>query len=215
MKIYAFNGSPRKNRNTARMIQALTDGIRQAAPDAEIEIIHLYDYTYTGCKSCFACKQKGSQGHLHCHVPDGIHDILANAFQADGLVFASPIYFMDVSAQMKAFLERLMYPGDADKIIPSAMIFTMKASEEMKRKFHIDAALASTKAFLTATFHQAPECVYSYSTNQYSDSEMSGDGFRASPPGNVVNWEQRYQVDLHQARDAGVRLVERIREAAK
>ena len=54
MKIVAVNGGPRKNCNTAQLLDSFLTGVREAAPDAEIEVIHLYDYLYTGCKSCFA-----------------------------------------------------------------------------------------------------------------------------------------------------------------
>ena len=54
MKIVAVNGGPRKNCNTAQLLDSFLNGVREAAPDAEIEVIHLYDYLYTGCKSCFA-----------------------------------------------------------------------------------------------------------------------------------------------------------------
>lgn len=59
MKVYAINGSPRKNKNTATLLQKALDGVKEAAKDKEIEteIINLYDYNYTGCKSCFACKR--------------------------------------------------------------------------------------------------------------------------------------------------------------
>ena len=56
MKIVAVNGGPRKNCNTAQLLDSFLNGVREAAPDAEIEVIHLYDYLYTGCKSCFACR---------------------------------------------------------------------------------------------------------------------------------------------------------------
>ena len=53
MKIMLINGSPRKNCNTAQLLKAFEEGVRSAAPDAEIKTIYLYDYLYTGCKSCF------------------------------------------------------------------------------------------------------------------------------------------------------------------
>lgn len=211
MKLIVFHGSPRMNGSTAQMIQALSDGIRDVQPDAEIRVVHLYDYSYTGCKSCFACKE----GRSHCLFPDDIHEILSDAFRADGLVFASPIYFMDVSAQMKAFLERLMYPGEAEKVIPSVMIFTMKASEEMRRRFHIEDILASTKTFLGATLHQEPECIYAYRTAQPGESVMQPEGFRSPAAMETGMAQQRFQMDLHHARQAGARLVQRIQDAAK
>ena len=54
MNIIAINGSPRKEDNTATLLNKALEGA--ASNGAETEIIHLYDFTYKGCKSCFACK---------------------------------------------------------------------------------------------------------------------------------------------------------------
>lgn len=55
MKVIALNGSPRKKWNTATLLKHALDGA--ASKGAETELIHLYDYNYKGCISCFACKQ--------------------------------------------------------------------------------------------------------------------------------------------------------------
>lgn len=56
MKVYAINGSPRKNKNTATLLKKALEGVKASSPNEEIEteIINLYDLNYTGCKSCFA-----------------------------------------------------------------------------------------------------------------------------------------------------------------
>lgn len=59
MKVIAINGSPRKNWNTHKLLNAALEGAKSMG--AETEIIHLYDLNYTGCRSCFACKRKGLQ----------------------------------------------------------------------------------------------------------------------------------------------------------
>lgn len=212
MKIYAFNGSPRKNANTAQMLKAFVEGVKEAAPAAEVKFVNLYDYTYTGCRSCFACQRKENRDHLKCHIKDSIHDLIDGAFHCDGLVFGSPIYFFDISAQLRAFLERLMYPGDSDKVIPSTCIYTMNAMEE-HRKNLFDPALATHQKFLTSTFGQAPECVYSYFTFQYNDNDAYIDGFRGFGASDAKKERNKTQfpLDLKEAHDAGVRLVERIR----
>ncbi len=70
MKVIAFNGSPRKEWNTATLLQHALQGA--AAQGAETELIHLYDLTYTGCTSCFACKRKGGKSYARCAVQDGL-----------------------------------------------------------------------------------------------------------------------------------------------
>ena len=59
MKALFVNGSPRKNWNTYKMLASAMKGATDAGADAEL--VHLYDYSYTGCKSCFACKLKNAK----------------------------------------------------------------------------------------------------------------------------------------------------------
>lgn len=215
MKIYVFNGSPRKKCNTAQMLNAVIDGIRAAAPHADVEYVNLYDYTYKGCISCFACQRKENRDRLHCQIRDCLCETLDGAFHADGLVFGSPIYFFDITAQMRAFLERLMYPGDSDKVIPTAFVYTMNAPEEIKEKLHFEGALSTSRRFLESTFRQAPECVYAYNTYQYNDNDAFIDGFRMYGANEEKKERNRVQfpIDLQNAYNAGVNLVKRIREA--
>jgi multimeric flavodoxin WrbA len=104
----------------------------------------------------FACQRKENHEHLCCHIRDDIHDILDGAFRGDGLVFATPIYFFDITAQLRAFLERLMYPGVSEKQIPTAFIYTMNAPEQIKEELNFEASLSTSKRFLESTFQNAP-----------------------------------------------------------
>lgn len=62
MDIYAVNASPRKKWNTATLLQHALDGAKAAGGDAvRTELLHLYEYSFTGCKSCFHCKRLGGQ----------------------------------------------------------------------------------------------------------------------------------------------------------
>lgn len=111
MKIIAINGSPRKNWNTARLLEAALDGAR--AQGAETKLYHLYDYDFKGCRSCFACKRIGSPFYGKCAQKDGISDILAEVKAADGLVLGTPIYFGAATGEFRSFLERLLFPNYA------------------------------------------------------------------------------------------------------
>ena len=92
MKIVAVNGGPRKNCNTAQLLDSFLNGVREAAPDAEIEVIHLYDYLYTGCKSCFACQLTANRKDLGCRVKDSIP---TNSIVCIGTVGGSPRRLID------------------------------------------------------------------------------------------------------------------------
>ena len=210
MKIYAINGSPRKNCNSAQMLQSFIDGVKSIKPDADIEYVNLYDYKYTGCKSCFACQRKKNREHLCCHIHDDIHDILDGAFRADGLVFATPIYFFDITAQLRAFLERLMYPGVSEKQIPSAFIYTMNASKKFKEEQNYEASLSTSKRFLEYTFHDAPESIYAFNTFQYNDSDDFIEEFKRYLPVNKACHDVQFPIDCQNAFDAGIKMAQKI-----
>ncbi len=107
MKIIAVNGSPRKNWNTHILLNHAIEGAQSIG--AQTELINLYDLDYKGCTSCLACKIRGSKSLGHCAVNDDLKPVLDKIDQSDGLILGSPIYMMDVSAMMRAFLERLIY----------------------------------------------------------------------------------------------------------
>ena len=111
----AINGSPRRNGNTATLLQHAVQGAKDAGASAEL--INLYALNFKGCTSCFACKLK-SRPHGSCAMKDDLSPVLEKIKSADAIVFGSPIYFMNLSAGMIAFFERLgMYEGTAHRIL--------------------------------------------------------------------------------------------------
>ncbi len=66
MKVFAVNGSPRKNWNTAALLSKALEGA--ASLGAETELIHLYDLSFKGCVSCFTCKLRGGKSYGKCVV---------------------------------------------------------------------------------------------------------------------------------------------------
>ena len=54
---YALSGSLRKKHNTDQLLDFALNGIKDIIPDAKIKKIYVYDYIYTGCISCYACKR--------------------------------------------------------------------------------------------------------------------------------------------------------------
>ena len=102
----AINGSPRRNGNTSTLLQHAIQGAQSAG--AETELVHLYSLNFKGCTSCFACKLK-SRPHGTCAMKDDLSPVLERIKEADAVVFGSPIYFMNISAGMAAFIERLFF----------------------------------------------------------------------------------------------------------
>jgi len=141
MKVIAFNGSPRKEWNTATLLKEALSGA--ASKGAAAELIHLYDFNFKGCTSCFACKQKGGKSLGRCAMVDDLTPIFKEIEAADAIVLGSPVYLGSWTGEMRSFLERLAFPyytySDPPrslfpKKIRVGMITTFGATEEVAEK---------------------------------------------------------------------------------
>lgn len=95
MKILALIGSPRKNGNCDIIVNKLVEKL-----DGEKEVLFLNDLDLGFCNACQSC-QKGD-----CIKDDDARDIVAKIEDADLLIFSSPIYFGQMSAQAKTVIDR-------------------------------------------------------------------------------------------------------------
>jgi multimeric flavodoxin WrbA len=175
MKVLAVNGSPRKTWNTATLLKKALKGA--ASRGAETELIHLYDLKFTGCTSCFACKLRGGKSYGRCAVKDGLRPILKKVEAADALILGSPIYFGDVSGEMRSFLERLLFPYFTytdppqslfPQKIPTAFIYTMNITEELMREWGYQWFFDNHQRLLQIIFG-ASELLCSFDTYQFKD----------------------------------------------
>ena len=207
-KIMIIDGGPRKNMNTAAMLEKFAEGVRSAG--AEATIVRLYDLDYKGCRSCMACKIKGKATNV-CKFKDALTPVLDEIALADGLVLGSPIYFGDVTGQMRTFLERLAFPWlsyndysmTAPKKMPVVLIETMNGQPERNNsqgygsmEYCFEAALGK------------PERLVAYNTYQvknYDNFELAGFSESAKRQWRDEHWEQ----DLQKAFDAGKRMAEK------
>ena len=104
--IIAVNAGPRKGWNTDLLIAEAVRGAQAAG--AEIEVIDLYTLDkFTGCRSCFGCKRKPNIGK--CVIRDGLAEVLEKIRTADGLIVGSPNYLGELTAEYRAFYERLVF----------------------------------------------------------------------------------------------------------
>lgn len=101
MKIVTILGSPRKRGNTAAILGAF-EGL--VAPQHEVQRIDVCDHRVQGCLGCDACQKKLHE--LGCVQKDDAPQILERLMGADTIVYASPVYCWDFTAQMKALLDR-------------------------------------------------------------------------------------------------------------
>lgn len=100
MKIVCLLGSPRKNGNSATVAAHLTAKATELG--AAVETIWLNGLQYRGCQACYACKT----GSETCVLKDDLSPVLEAVRTADAVVLASPVYYGDVSAQLKGFIDR-------------------------------------------------------------------------------------------------------------
>ncbi len=95
MRILYISGSPRRNGNTDYLLQKtkeVTDG----------EFLKLLDHEIEPCDSCWACRDQEG-----CVIDDDMTDkIIPKLIDADALVLGTPVYFNNVSSQLKAFIDR-------------------------------------------------------------------------------------------------------------
>lgn len=177
MNIYAINGSPRKTWNTATLLQKALDGAQAAAPSCHVEMIHLYDLNYTGCKSCFHCKRLGGKSYGRCVVKDDLQPVLEKLASADGIIFGSPIYFGNMTGMMLSFLERLLFPylvydanfsSIAPKKMKTAFIYTMNLNEQGMQGLKYPERLGLLEGYLGGIL-TPPQVQYAYDTCQFDD----------------------------------------------
>lgn len=100
MKIVSLLGSPRKNANSSAIAEIITDSIQ--SDNKEIINHNLNQLTFKGCQACMACKGKSEI----CILKDDLTQVLEDVTQADIIIMATPVYWGDVSAQLKGFIDR-------------------------------------------------------------------------------------------------------------
>ena len=100
-RIVTLLGSPRRAGNSAALAERIAEGAKEAG--AEVESFYLHEMKIAPCNACEACHRPGSDG---CIIQDDMQKIYAALRTADAVVFASPIYWFTVSAQMKAAMDR-------------------------------------------------------------------------------------------------------------
>ena len=99
VKIIGIIGSPRKNGNTAYLVEKALEAAKEAG--ADVESYHLGKMKIEPCNACDICKMTGE-----CPKDDDINEILSKLQKAQGVIIGSPVYFGNVSAQLKMFIDR-------------------------------------------------------------------------------------------------------------
>ncbi|MBN1555885.1 MAG: flavodoxin family protein [Phycisphaerae bacterium] len=110
MKVVAFNGSPRKDGNTTRLVRRVFAELENEG--IETELVQLAGRTIPGCVACYQCFERKDK---RCAVTkDIVNECIEKMIAAEGIILASPTYFTDVTAEMKALIDRAGFVARAN-----------------------------------------------------------------------------------------------------
>ena len=104
--VLVISATPRKDGNSEILAEQAAAGAREKG--AQVEVVHLRDYEIGYCRACMGCMRSGKP---ECVRKDGMAGMYEKLRAADGIVFATPVYFFTVSGQMKVFLDRTFALG--------------------------------------------------------------------------------------------------------
>ncbi|MBR6205350.1 MAG: flavodoxin family protein [Candidatus Methanomethylophilaceae archaeon] len=219
MKAILVNGSPRKSWNTAKALDSAGEGLRENGFD--VERINLYDYTYKGCTSCFACKLKDAKTNGVCAMKDELRPVLEKLREVDAIVLGSPVYFSQPLGQVRSFVERWLFPIYSyhyengkpllcrDKAIPCGMIYTMNLTEEMYKEWGYAEALKQTPKSIDEIMGCC-ETLNIFNTYQFKDYSRYDITLFDEEEKRAYR-DSRFESDLKNAFELGCRIAKRAK----
>ena len=117
------------------MVNAFAEGAREAGH--EVEILHVGKMKIAGCLGCEYCHGKGEG---KCIQKDDMEKLMPAYLESDMVVFASPIYYFSMTAQLEAALQRVYCIGKPAKATKAALLLSSASGA-------YDAAITQYKAF--------------------------------------------------------------------
>lgn len=135
MRIVVLDGSPRRGGNTDIMVDAFKEGAEEAGNT--VEVITLANKKIAPCRACKYCFSHGGT----CSIDDDMTAVLESLSTADMVVFASPIYWFDICAQLKLAIDRMYAFGGCGFNFSKVAMLLNSGSDGV-----YDAAIASYKA---------------------------------------------------------------------
>lgn len=212
MKVMAVNGSPRKKQwNTVTMLEHALAGARSAG--AETELVQLYDMNFSGCISCFSCKQIGRKQDGVCAVQDDLTPVLAAIREGcDALIIGTPVYYGCESAATRAFMERLCYPllkidtepPLSPRPIKTGLIYTMNVPKADMEAQGYNQHFEKTRGILERHFGSC-ELLLAPDTMQHRDYAKY-DAYRFDPEAKRKHHEEVFPQECKRAYELGVSL---------
>lgn len=105
MNIVVLNGSPRK-KHSHTVIKSIENMLSHKGLEVNMTYLDLHQLDIRSCIGCMQCFQKGEEA---CPLKDDVKALYQHLLQADGFIFASPVYALQVTGQMKQAVDRLSF----------------------------------------------------------------------------------------------------------
>ena len=122
-KIFIVSSTPRKNGNSDILAEEFARGAREAGHS--VEKICLREIELKFCTGCMYCHTRGT-----CVIKDGVETLLPRIADSDVLVFATPVYYYEMSGQMKTMIDRANSLYDSDYKFTDIYMLTTAAEDE-------------------------------------------------------------------------------------
>jgi multimeric flavodoxin WrbA len=110
-RVLILNGSPRSGGNTSILAEQVHKGVEEAGGAAEVVYLHGLDLN--PCDACDSCQ---GMDEIDCIIEDDMQTLYPKVREADAIVYATPIYWFTVTAQIKLFMDRCYGMGGDDEI---------------------------------------------------------------------------------------------------
>ncbi|MDR0521098.1 MAG: flavodoxin family protein [Planctomycetaceae bacterium] len=163
MNVFAINGSPKGNGNTAQALHLLLGEVSRAG--IETELVTIGGKMIHGCIGCGKCRE--SQDRRCGAFPnDAVNELLPKMIAADAIVLGSPVYFAGINGTMKSFLDRVFYVAFANgglfRLKYGAAIVALRrgggtaAFDELNKYFQISEMTAASGCYWSAVHGALP-----------------------------------------------------------
>ena len=201
MDFYIVNGGPRKKFNTAQLLEKASQGIfdelkkNHDEEDINIHNVHLYDLDFKGCKSCFHCKRIGGKYYAQCPIKDDLRELLPKMKDSDGIIFGSPIYFGEITGELRSFFERFLFSS-----------FVYGGESNAPKRMPISSIFEILEGNLENVYSK-PHSLKVYDTYQFSDYSKY-ENYAFDPELKAKRKEEHFPIDLKDAYDLGVKIAQ-------
>lgn len=166
-KVLAIMGSPRKNKNTDKLLDAVIEGIK--TNEVELKKVYLRDMKISTCIACGQCEKTGD-----CFINDDMKNIYDDFNNSDIIIIASPLYFNTVSSLTKIMIDRCQVYWSSKYILKNSSIEVNKKRVGMfigvggapKKEDHFDACIPVMDLFFKAISTEYRENFFASHTDE-------------------------------------------------